>query len=321
MNIIKSILGVILLAILIVMGYKVGQIAIELSTPVTPKTNTAQVTIPEQPQTSTDLRWNHLPLTVYIDDSLIKQKNPDYATDAIRALDMWGKTGTVSFSVVYTSDADITIKWVPSLKEKATDTLGNTDIKFINISRLGVIQKAEIELLTRSDSRELNSDDMTNLALHEIGHAIGLHHTNEDDIMNPVLIIPSKSVKDISASYINNLEELYNIPAKPDLKMVEVNVTKSSFTRLGRDYFYLNISTSIQNTGLIDAGNFKMRVSADNTVVNDETLQKLEFGNTLNIFQGNLRVDGNFTTIQISIDSDNEIDELDETNNLVNLLV
>ncbi len=321
MNLINSLVGILVLAILITIGYRVVQVVIELNSPVIPKTNTTQLTIPEQSMSSTSLRWNHFPLTVYIDDSFIRQKNPEYATDVIKALDWWEETGIASFSVVYSPDADISIEWVPSLKEKATDTLGNTDILFFNISQFGVIQNAKVQLLTKSDSRELNSNDMVNLALHEIGHAIGLQHTNEDDIMNPVLVIPSKSVKEISTSNINNLKKIYELPAKSDLKISEVNATKFSFTRFDRDYFYLNISISLQNVGLVDAENFNLRLHTDNIVVNEETVSKLELGNILNVFQGNLKIDRNFTSVQVNIDPQDAIDELNETNNFISISV
>ncbi len=321
MNLINSLVGILVLAILITIGYRVAQVVRELNSPVIPKTNTAQLTISEQPMPSTSLRWNHFPLTVYIDDSFIRQKNPEYVTDVIKALDGWKKTGIASFSIIYSPDADISIEWVSGLKEKSTDTLGNTDIKFINISQFGIIQNAKIQLLTKSDSRELNSNDMVNLALHEIGHALGLPHTSEDDIMNPVLTIPSKAIKEISSSDTNKLQKLYELPAKPDLKIIGVNATKSTFTRFGKDYFFLNISISVQNMGLVDAENFKMQVITDGIVVNEETLQKLELGNILNIFQGNLRIDRNFTSVRVGIDTQNAIDELNETNNFVEIPV
>lgn len=316
MNIINSVIGVILLAIFIIIAYRVAQIVIELNTPIIPKTNTTELTIPEQQQISTNLRWNHFPLTVYINDDFIQQK-PDYMNDVKKALDIWQSTGIVSFSIASNSDADIVIEWVPTLKEKALDTLGNTDIKFVNVSQFGIIQNARIQLLTKSDSRQLNSNDMTNLALHEIGHAVGLQHTTEDDIMNPALIIPSKAVKEISSNNTKDLQELYELPANPDLKISGINATKSAFKRFGREYFYLNISISIQNVGMVDAQNFNIKLSADNTFVNEETIDKLELGNILNIFQGNLRIEKDFTSVQVSVDPQNAIDELNETNNFV----
>ncbi len=320
MNVINSIIGIVLLIILIIIGYKAGQLMMELNSPVVPKTNTATLTIPEQPS-STIIRWNHFPLTFYINDDFIRQKNPGYVTDVRKALDLWQSTGIVSFSLFENTSADITIEWVPTLKEKALDTLGNTNINFVNTSQFGLIQNAKIEMLTKSDSRQLNSNDMINLALHEIGHAIGLQHTTEEDIMNPVLIVPSNSVKEISTRDLGNLQEIYKTPAKPDLKISSINATKSTFTRLDRNYFYLNIFIAVQNVGLVDAENFSLQLSADNVVINEDVIQKIYPGNTLEIFQGNIKVDRNFTSIQVDLDPQNTIDELNEENNFAKLEV
>lgn len=320
MNLINSILGVIILAILVIIGYRVGQMAIELNTPIIPKTSTAELVIPEQPATTT-IRWNHFPLTVYINGDFVQQKNPEYVADVKKALDIWQSTGIVSFTVVDNPEADITIGWAPNLKEKATDTLGNTDLKFTDISQFGIIQNATVELLTKSESRQLNSKDMTNLALHEIGHAIGLQHINEDDVMNPTLTIPSNAVKEISISNTNNLQELYKSPAKPDLRIGGVNATKATFTRFGQNYFYLNISLEIQNVGLVDAKSYNIQLRADGLVVNEAPQVGLEIGNILSVFQGNLRIDRNFTSVQVNVDLDDNVDELDETNNFIEISV
>lgn len=320
MNIINSIIGIVMLAVLIAIGYKVAQIVIELNSPIIPKTDTTEITVIEEPSSSST-RWNHFPLTVYINDEFIKQKNPEYADDARQALDIWQDTRLVSFSIVNNPKADVTIKWVTSLKEKSLDTLGNTEIKLINVSKFGIMQNATIELLAKSESRELSSNDMVNLALHEIGHALGLQHTNKDDIMNPVLIIPSKNIISVSPNDISNLLELYKDPVKPDLKIIGINATKSTFTRLGQNYFYLNISIDVQNAGLSNAENFNMQFAADNLVVNEGTQSMLEPGNILSIFQGNLKIDRNFTSVQVSIDPENKIDELNETNNFIDIPV
>ncbi|MEK6909706.1 MAG: CARDB domain-containing protein, partial [Candidatus Aenigmatarchaeota archaeon] len=197
----------------------------------------------------------------------------------------------------------------------------NTDLKFINISQFGIIQNATVELLTKSESRQLNSKDMTNLVLHEIGHAIGLQHVNEDDVMNPTLTIPSNAVKEISPSNTNNLQELYKSPAKPDLRIGGVNATKATFTRFGQNYFYLNISLEIQNVGLVDAKSYNIQLRADSLVVDEASQVGLEIGNVLNVFQGNLRIDRNFTSVHVTIDPQNAIDELNETNNFVDISV
>lgn len=320
MNLVNSVLGIFILAILVTIGYKVAQVVIELNSPISPSLTAAEISVPEE-QSSSTIRWNRLSLAVYIDDSFIRQ-NPDYVNDVKQALAAWQSTGVVSFNIVGSAeDADIIIEWAPSLKEKSLDTLGNTDIKFVNISQFGIIRNASIQLLTKSDSRQLNSIDMTNLALHEIGHAIGLQHTSTEDIMNPVLVVPSKTVKEISSQDMSNLQELYKAPAKPDLRISGVNATKWTFSRLGRDYFYLNISIGMQNAGLTDVDSFDVQLAADGSVVNESSYANFEIGDTLNIFQGNLRIEKNFTSIQVKLDPRNLIDELNEANNLVDIPV
>ncbi len=318
MNLISTLLGLVILALLIAIGYKVGQIVVEINSPIVPVTTSTGVSSIEESSSSL-LRWNHFPITVYIDDSFVKNNEHNYVSNVVDAMNRWESTSIVSFSLVDNpSNADISIEWVPVLKDGSSDTLGNTDVKFSNISKFNVIQKADIQLLTKSDFLQLGGTDMTNLALHEIGHAIGLKHTNEEnDIMNPVLDIPSKSIKEISTADITTLMSLYEAPNKPDLKISGVNVTKSSFTRLGRYYFYLNVSISIQNIGITDSPSFRVNVLADNLNVSTQSIDDLQVGSTLNLIQSNLRVETNFTKVTVHIDKENLIEELDETNNIV----
>lgn len=323
MKFLEIVLITVLILIVFAIGYKLGPLVMELGTSgTTPVVNTTQLTIPEEVTLSAIIRWNHFPLTIYINDSFIRNNNPNYVNDVELAFDTWQSTGMVSFKIVNTpSDADITLEWLPALTAKASDTLGDTKVTFANVSEFGIISHARIELLTKSERVQLNSDDMVNLALHEIGHAVGLEHTNLNDIMNPVLVIPSHSIKEISNNDMNRLRELYILPAKPDLKVIEVNATKATISRLGQNSFYLNVSAEIKNMGLIDAKNFNVQFSADNVPINERFVEIIEPGNGLTIFYGNIKVGRNFTSVQVYIDPENAIDELNKTNNFVDLPV
>ena len=321
MNIINSIIGVILLVILVIIGYKLGQIIIELNSPVTPVINETKLTLPLQPSSNTTLRWNHFPLTVYIDSSSVKS---EYVDNFRESLELWQSStdNFVSFFVVTSIDADITVEWVPRLKENSTDALGNTDLKFINISGVGLIQNAKIELLTKSDSRQLSRIDMTNLALHEIGHALGLSHSsNEEDIMYPILTIPSNAIKEISATDLQELQKSYAQPAKPDLRIAEVNVTKATLKRFGTTFYLVDISMIIENVGLTDAASVVLEIDTENEKVKQENLPSMDVGNKLSVIFGNVRVNNEFSTIKLVLDSANLIDELNEENNFVMLKV
>lgn len=321
MNLINAVIGVLLLAILIIIGYKVGQMVIELQIPGTQQINETKFVLPVEPVTNLTLRWTYFPLTVFIDNSFIKQKS-EYVDNFRQALEIWESStnNLITFFVTTSPDANIMIEWVPSLKEKATDTLGNTDLKFINISEFGLIKNAKIELLTKSDSRQLSETDMINLALHEIGHALGLSHSNdENDIMYPVLIVPSKEIKKISISEIQKLQEIYSIQAQPDLRITEINVSKATVKRFTTTFYLVNISLIIENVGLIDAVSPALQINTENEKVKQETLPDLPVGNKLSIILGNVRVDNDFSIIEVIVDPDNLIKELNEENNFAKL--
>ncbi len=323
MNLVGALVGILLLAIMVAIGYEVSQLVIELNTPALQSSSATQFTLPKEPMPEVTLRWNHFPLTVYIDTDFIKQ-NPGYVNDFRQALELWESStnNLISFLVVSSSDADISTEWVPNLKEKSLDTLGNTDIKFVNASGYGLIQNADIQLLTKTNSKDLSELDMTNLALHEIGHAIGLHHSdNENDIMYPSLTIPSKEIKKISNEEIQKLQEIYSVKSKPDLRIVEVNVSKTMVKRFAKTFYLVNISMVMENIGLTDADASQMKINADSNKVKQEVLPALPIGNKLSIIIGNVLVENDFGTIEIILDPDSAIEELNEGNNVVVLNV
>ncbi|MBU5537582.1 MAG: matrixin family metalloprotease [Candidatus Aenigmatarchaeota archaeon] len=323
MNIIGFLFSLLLFVSLITISYKLGQVIIELNVPVLQSANTTKLTLPEEPMSNFTLRWNHFPLTVYMQTDFIKQK-PEYATNFREALNIW-QTATknlVEFSMVTSPEADLTVEWVPDLKEKALDTLGNTDIKFINVSGFGLIQKAKIQLLTKTNNKQLSETDMINLALHEIGHALGLSHSNdENDIMYPTLTIPTKEIKSISQKEIQKLQEIYAIKPKPDLRIVEVNVSKATVKRFVTTFYLANISLMVENTGLLDATSPHLLINADNVKVKQEILPDIPLGNRLNVIFGNLHIENDFNVVEIIIDPENVIEELNEENNIAKLYV
>lgn len=323
MNLINSIVGILILAILVVIGYKSGQMLIELSSPITPiNVSESKFNLPEEEPQTLNLRWNHFPLTVYVDTDSVRQ-DTEYV-DAFRgALELWqaSTNNTVSFFVTSSPAADVTVEWVSSLKEKAMDTLGNTDIKFINISGTGLIQSADIQLLTKSGPKQLSTIDMTNLAIHEMGHALGLNHSDdENDIMYPILVVPSKEIKGIPDKEVSRLQEIYSVEPEPDLRIIEANVSKATVKRI-TTFYLINISLIIENNGLVDAISPQMAISTDGIAVKNDTLPDIQIGNSLSVTLGNLRVEKDFSAIEIMLDPNNVIDELNETNNFINVEV
>ncbi len=318
---------VLLLAIIVAAGYTFGAAAIDLRI-WDVSTNTSQLTtdfhdIREENASSLALRWNHWPLTVYIDSSFVG-KNSNYVNDLKSGLQAWEKATNnfVSFAIVDSQDADIRVEWVSSLKEKSTDVLGNTDLKYLTAGGYGLIKSADIQMLTRTASKQLSSVDMTNLAMHEIGHALGLGHSDqESDIMHPVLTVPSSRIKTISSSDINELNDAYDLPVKPDLKIAEAAANKTVIKKFTKTFYLINLTLTIENDGFTDARSPSLSIVAGNEQVKREILSDIDVGSKLNIFFGNIEASGDFNTIIIVLDPDNAISELDENNNVVQLQI
>ena len=143
-----------------------------------------------------DHPWNHSPITVYIDNkSVPPHYSPTYYTDVEKALNYWAEGGngkleyTPVFDIVDSKDADIRIKWDENFQKDqgaptgvagaTTPLIVNGLFVYVNIV-FGVGYYQLLEWIPYSDAA------MTSMAEHELGHALGLAHSNDSqDIMYP----------------------------------------------------------------------------------------------------------------------------------------
>ena len=158
---------------------------------------------------STIERWPaHVaqPLKVWIDSTSLLNGSQANFPDAVRAaFTTWGTAGIpLRFNFIPSShDADIRVHWTPHLDHKTGSTTWRTD-------RNGWLTQGDITLATHiSDGMPLDMRGMRAIALHEVGHALGLSHSlNPKDIMAPLIRVDVLSLSDR-----NTIKLLYSFPA------------------------------------------------------------------------------------------------------------
>jgi len=106
-----------------------------------------------------------------------------------------------------------------------------------------------------------------NVALHELIHALGFTHSeNPNNIMYNI----SNCKQTLGEDIPQMINLLYGYPSQPDLSF-----ENSSASMKGK---YLDVTISVRNNGLIDSPPAKIIVYADESIVQETTLDSLEVG-------------------------------------------
>ncbi|WP_048158708.1 matrixin family metalloprotease [Methanosarcina sp. WWM596] len=140
--------------------------------------------------------WNHSPITVYVDDKNIPPHySPTYYEQIEKALEYWeeGGNGNLEYSPVFeivdSEDADIKIMWVENLENVAGAPSGVAGYAKPSISGDRFV---EVDIVLEVGNyqgrgwRQYGDATMLTIAKHELGHALGLGHSNDrGDIMYP----------------------------------------------------------------------------------------------------------------------------------------
>jgi hypothetical protein len=121
------------------------------------------------------------------------------------AFDEWADAGLpLRFVFVERArDAEIRVRWTEYLARKTGNTVWRVD-------RNGWMRGSDVVLATHlRDGRVLDTRSLRAIALHEVGHAIGLSHSDDrHDVMAPLVRVASLSPVDRATARL-----LYALPA------------------------------------------------------------------------------------------------------------
>ncbi|HEX6377970.1 MAG TPA: M57 family metalloprotease [Nitrososphaeraceae archaeon] len=142
-----------------------------------------------------------------------------FATDSIvkNSFDQWSsKLGKVKFlEVQNASSADVLI----SFEDKGEKTVGQTTNV---LNDKGFIKRVNIRISINFNDVRMGEDTLNLVITHEIGHALGLGHSNFHDLMNPIVNYQNTVITNCEIDAVllaNNWTLVENLqePKKPEL--------------------------------------------------------------------------------------------------------
>lgn len=184
---------------------------------------------------------------------------------------------------------------------------GPTEV--INTSLYAVIFKGKASLLREEKC------DTPKIATHEILHILGFdHNSNPNSILYPTL----DCQQEIDQNIINDINNLYSQKSLSDLKIISVDAQKT-----GK---YLSFEVEVINQGLKDVPNAELSLYDDSGRVEFEegdslSLGSIKIGTKKILTVTNVQISRSTNSIRFIVDDQNTVEEIFETNNVLNLVL
>ncbi len=172
--------------------------------------------------------------------------------------------------------------------------------EIINTTNFAVIFSGKVSLFRK------NECEVPNVAIHEILHALGFdHNNNEDSIMYPI----TKCDQKIDDYLVNVINELYKFESYPDLAVEKVNANKTGV--------YLNFEITVANLGLKNSPSSTLLIYENNELLKDYPLDFIDIGTKKILSVYNMRASRSTKNIVFEIKSIGN--DLDIRNNKVEI--
>lgn len=145
------------------------------------------------------------PIRVWIEAGDLEPWETGFPEAVAQAFNTWVDAGIpLRFEYVRNANqAEVRVHWTDRLRDKTGSTTWRT-------TGAGWIQASDVTLATHmSSGQPLDRANVRQIALHEIGHVIGLSHSYDShDIMSPVVRVDALSRADIATARL-----VYEMPA------------------------------------------------------------------------------------------------------------